>query len=248
MSADAAMIINPIRRTTSERPADTLKPWEPWRKLQKLRDEETRRTRRQTRGTGNGDEADEPWPSILPAANNGSDTVSPWLHSALRTPSLYLQTYLQLAHAAVALNRTAGRHRFASRLEDHRSEVLISRGEYELAAEVLRNNVVATAAASDRRRHGRYGRRRHHQPAGGSVDPRALLAPLSTGVLPAHVGRRAGVLGNSDEELRSAAEARGADEDGGAGGKEYKERLAAAATINTRRAAAAAMHAGRPRW
>jgi len=32
----------------------------------------------------------------------------------------------------------------------------------------------------------------------------------------------------------------------GKGGKEYKERLVAAVTINTRRAAAAAMHAGRP--
>jgi len=128
--------INPIRRATSERPVDTLKPWKPWRKLQKIRDEIKTRHLRQ----GNNEENNEAWPSILPIHG-----ISPWIHSAMENATIYEETYLELAEAAVTLNRLAGRFRFASRLEDHRAEVLIAREEYTQAAQVLSSNVGACA-------------------------------------------------------------------------------------------------------
>jgi len=124
--------LNPIRRATSERPADTLKPWEPWRNLQKIRDE-IKMQRLQK------DEEKETWTSILPSG------VSSWIHNAVKNASVYEETYLELAEAAVILNRRAGRFRFASRLEDHRAEVLIARTEYDAAAHVLSDNVGACA-------------------------------------------------------------------------------------------------------
>jgi len=127
--------VNPIRRATSERPVDTLKPWEPWRKLQKVRD--GIKTRHLRKGDN---EENETWPSILPIHG-----ISPWIHSAMENAAIYEETYLELAEAAVTLNRLAGRFRFASRLEDHRAEVLIARGEYTQASHVLSSNVGACA-------------------------------------------------------------------------------------------------------
>jgi len=124
--------LNPIRRATSERPVDTLKPWEPWRKLQKIRDEIKVKQLRKS-------DENETWTPILPGG------VPSWLHNAMKNASIYEETYLELAEAAVVLNRHAGRFRFASRLEDHRAEVLIARGEYNLAAHVLSSNVGACA-------------------------------------------------------------------------------------------------------
>ena len=126
--------VNPIRRATSERPMDTLKPWEPWRKLQKVRDEMKARQLKKS-------EKDESWPNVLPL----SVGISSWIHSAMENASIYEETYLELAENAVYLNRRAGRFRFASRLEDHRAEVLIARGEYTQAAQVLSSNVGACA-------------------------------------------------------------------------------------------------------
>ena len=135
--------VNPIRRATSERPLDTLKPWEPWRKLQKVRDEI--KAKKRLRKSSNKDDAsdDESWPSILPTIERG---VSTWIHKAMENASIYEETYLELAEATVILNRHAGRFRFASRLEDHRAEVLIARGEYDQAANVLSSNVGGSCA------------------------------------------------------------------------------------------------------
>jgi hypothetical protein len=122
--------VNPIRRATSERPLDTLKPWEPWRELQKTRGEINAYQLKKS----------EKWRSILP--NSGMPL---WLNNAMEDASNYEETYLELADAAVFLNRRARRFRFASRLEDHRAEVLIARGEYSRGAHVLSNNVGACA-------------------------------------------------------------------------------------------------------
>ena len=131
---NGGLVINPIRRATSERPADTLKPWEPWKKLPKIRD--------QIRA--HKSEVNETWPTILSNDDERmSSSSSSWIHKAMKHSSTYEETYLELAEAAVDLNRRAGRYRFASRLEDHRAEVLMARCEFTLAAGVLSNNVRA---------------------------------------------------------------------------------------------------------
>ena len=71
--------------------------------------------------------------------------VPSWLHNAMKNASIYEETYLELAEAAVVPHRYAGRFCFTSRLKDHRAEVLIARGEYNLAAHVLSSNVGACA-------------------------------------------------------------------------------------------------------
>jgi hypothetical protein len=131
--------VNPIRRATSERPADTLKPWVPWKELRKLRGS-TSPERKKV-------DSEEAWTINL------SPDVSSWVRNAFSNSSTYEDTYLELAKAAVYINRRAGRFRFASRLEDHRAEVLISRGEYNLAADVLSNNVGACARDQWNRAH-----------------------------------------------------------------------------------------------
>ncbi|KAL7441224.1 hypothetical protein ACHAXM_007726 [Skeletonema potamos] len=131
--------VNPIRRATSERPADTLKPWVPWKELRKQRGS-TGPERKKV-------ESEEEW--II----NLSPEVSSWVRNSFSNSSTYEDTYLELAKAAVYINRRAGRFRFASRLEDHRAEVLISRGEYNLAADVLSNNVGACARDQWNRAH-----------------------------------------------------------------------------------------------
>mmetsp|Transcript_21215 Transcript_21215/g.34739 ORF Transcript_21215/g.34739 Transcript_21215/m.34739 type:complete len:1607 (+) Transcript_21215:45-4865(+) len=130
--------VNPIRRATSERPADTLKPWVPWKELRKQS-----RSKSPERKTSSS----EAWTIHL------SPHVSSWVRNAFSSSSTYEDTYLELAKAAVYINRRAGRFRFASRLEDHRAEVLISRGEYNLAADVLSNNVGACARDQWNRAH-----------------------------------------------------------------------------------------------
>ncbi len=130
--------VNPIRRATSERPADTLKPWVPWKELRKQRGSKSPERKK------NNSEA---W------AINLSSDVSSWVRNAFSNSSTYEDTYLELAKAAVCINRRAGRFRFASRLEDNRAEVLISRGEYNLAADVLSNNVGACARDQWNRAH-----------------------------------------------------------------------------------------------
>jgi hypothetical protein len=80
----------------------------------------------------------EKWRSILP--NSGMPL---WLNNAMEDALNYKETYLELADAAVFLNRHAGWFRFASRLEDHRAEVLIAHREYSRGAHVLSNNVGA---------------------------------------------------------------------------------------------------------
>jgi len=130
--------VNPIRRATSERPADTLKPWVPWKELRKQR----------------GSMSPERKKNIIEAWTiNFSPDVSSWVRNAFSNSSTYEDTYLELAKAAVYINRRSGRFRFASRLEDHRAEVLISRGEYNLAADVLSNNVGACARDQWNRAH-----------------------------------------------------------------------------------------------
>ncbi|KAL7463947.1 hypothetical protein ACHAXS_004298 [Conticribra weissflogii] len=132
--------VNPIRRATSERPVDTLEPWESWKTLQQRRES--------TKRKGISIESpSEPFPSFLPAG------VTTWLRTAFTNSSTYEETYLELADATVLLNRRAGRFRFASRLEDHRAEVLISRGEHDLAASILSNNVGACARDQWNRAH-----------------------------------------------------------------------------------------------
>jgi len=131
--------VNPVRRATSERPADTLKPWVPWKELRKQR----RSTSPEQRKKNNS----EAW------AINLSPGVSSWVRNAFSNSSTYEETYLELAKAAVYINRRAGRFRFASRLEDNRAEVLISRGEYNLAADVLSTNVGACARDQWNRAH-----------------------------------------------------------------------------------------------
>jgi hypothetical protein len=126
-------LINPIRRATSERPLDTLKPWKSWRELQRDRGEITSNRLKKN-------ENSKKWPSIL--LNRG---ISSWLRNAMENASIFERTYLELAESAVILNRLAGRFRFASRLDDHRAEVLIAREEYALGARVLSNNVGACA-------------------------------------------------------------------------------------------------------
>ena len=66
-----------------------------------------------------------------------------WLNNAMEDALNYKETYLELSDAAVFLNRHAGWFRFASRLEDHRAEVLIAHREYSRGAHVLSNNVGA---------------------------------------------------------------------------------------------------------
>ncbi|KAL7457212.1 hypothetical protein ACHAWC_008708 [Mediolabrus comicus] len=130
--------VNPIRRATSERPADTMKPWVPWKELRKQRG---------TKSPERKQVDNEEWTISL------APVVSSWVQHAFSNSSTYEDTYLELAKAAVFINRRAGRFRFASRLEDHRAEVLISRGEYNLAADVLSNNVGACARDQWNRAH-----------------------------------------------------------------------------------------------
>ncbi|KAL9181886.1 hypothetical protein ACHAXT_012229 [Thalassiosira profunda] len=137
---------NPVRQATSERPADTIRPWEPWHELRQ-------RLKAEPEEEQKSDE-DETWPSIL-AVGSG---VSPWLRDAIAGPSAYERTYLELAQCAVLLNRIAGRHRTASRLEDHRAEVLIARGDCSLAASVLSNNTVGAGYARDQWTRAHYWR------------------------------------------------------------------------------------------
>jgi hypothetical protein len=77
--------VNPIHRATSERPLDTLKPWEPWRELQKSCSKINATQQQKT-------EKSENWPSILP--NSG---ISSWLHKSMANASIYEETYLELA-------------------------------------------------------------------------------------------------------------------------------------------------------
>ena len=130
--------VNPIRRATSERPADTLKPWLPWKELRKQRGSKSPDRKKVD---------SEAWTINL------SPDVSSWVRNSFSNSSTYEDTYLELAKAAVYINRRAGWFRFASRLEDHRAEVLISRGEYNLAADVLKNNVGACARDQWNRAH-----------------------------------------------------------------------------------------------
>jgi len=139
-------VVNPIRRATSERPVDTLKPWEPWRKLQKIRDE---LKAQQHRKSGHA----QTWAPIL-----SPHGTSPWLLNATRNASAYERTYLELAASAVLHHRRAGRHRFASRLEDRRAEVLVARGEHAAAARVLSGNVGGNACARDQWTRAHYWR------------------------------------------------------------------------------------------
>jgi len=132
--------VNPIRRATSERPVDTLEPWESWKTLQQRRESIKRKDI-------SNKASSEPLPSFLPSR------VSTWVRNSFANTSTYEETYLELADAAVLLNRRAGRFRFASRLEDHRAEVLISRGEHDLAASILSNNVGACARDQWNRAH-----------------------------------------------------------------------------------------------
>lgn len=133
--------VNPIRKATSERPVDTLQPWEPWRELQQRRGEIKQKKIESRKNDGSD------WSPTLPSG------VSTWLRNAFADTSSFEETYLELADAAVLFNRLAGRFRFASRLEDHRAEVHISRGEYDLAANVLSNNVGACARDQWNRAH-----------------------------------------------------------------------------------------------
>ena len=120
---------NPIRRAISERPEDTKRAWKPWRELQKNRELRQPLTDQLNSDTS----ANSKWELNLPL------NVSSWLTNAFVNKSHYEKTYLELAESAVIFNRLAGRFRFASRLEDNRAEVLISRGDYESAASVLTN-------------------------------------------------------------------------------------------------------------
>ncbi|KAL3791751.1 hypothetical protein HJC23_007518 [Cyclotella cryptica] len=134
---------NPIRKATSERPEDTKSPWEPWKQLQRRRELQQPLIKQI-----NGDDASlTKWELELP------HYVSAWLKHAFVSTSTYQETYLELAESAVLFNRLAGRFRFASRLEDHRAEVLISRGDFESAAGVLSNNVGACARDQWNRAH-----------------------------------------------------------------------------------------------
>jgi hypothetical protein len=133
---------NPIRRATSERPEDTKRPWEQWKQLQKRRE-----LKQPLQSQENGESSQKTWK--LDLANN----VSSWLKHAFADTSSYEETYLELAESAVLFNRLAGRFRFASRLEDNRAEVLISRGDFESAASVLSNNVGACARDQWNRAH-----------------------------------------------------------------------------------------------
>lgn len=125
---------NPIRRATSVRPEDTKRPWEPWKELQKRRELKQPLI---TQTNNRGDPASTTWELDLPGS------VSSWLKHAFANKSRYEETYLELAESAITFNRLAGRFRFASRLEDNRAEVLISRGDFESAASVLANNAGA---------------------------------------------------------------------------------------------------------
>lgn len=134
---------NPIRRATSERPEDTRHPWEPWKQLRKRRELELPSTKQM-----NGDvKSSEKWDLDLP------HNVPSWLNQAFANKSRYEETYLELAESAVIFNQLAGRFRFASRLEDNRAEVLISRGDFEVAAGVLTNNVGACSRDQWNRAH-----------------------------------------------------------------------------------------------
>ena len=134
---------NPIRRATSERPVDTKSPWKPWKELQK------RRAQKQPLVDAvSGDQlTSTEWELDLPS------NVSSWLRKAFANKSRYEETYLELAESAVHFNRLAGRFRFASRLEDNRAEVFISRGDFESAASVLANNVSACSRDQWNRAH-----------------------------------------------------------------------------------------------
>lgn len=120
--------VNPIRQAACERPLDTLKQWQPWQKLQKARLESNHLSRRE-------DEC-RSLPPILPSSG-----LSSWLYRAMETSFMYEEAYLELTDAAVCFNRCAGRFRFASRIEDHRAEVLIARGDFTAGARVLSQNV-----------------------------------------------------------------------------------------------------------
>ncbi|KAL7432472.1 hypothetical protein ACHAXH_001767 [Discostella pseudostelligera] len=120
--------VNPIRQAACERPLDTQKQWQPWQNLQKSRLEPNEHLRRR--------KACRTLPPILP--NSG---LSRWLYRAMETSSMYEEAYLELTEAAVCFNRAAGRFRFASRIEDHRAEVLIARGDFTAGARVLSQNV-----------------------------------------------------------------------------------------------------------
>lgn len=134
---------NPIRQATSERPVDTKSPWKPWKELQK------RQALKQplTDAVSGDQSASTEWKLDLPP------NISSWLRKAFAKKSRYEETYLELAESAVHFNRLAGRFRFASRLQDNRAEVFISRGDFESAASVLANNVGACSRDQWNRAH-----------------------------------------------------------------------------------------------